>query len=77
VLLRDDGEQRVIRCAHAGVFADGRAAARRRDRPRHHRERQVERLKADFIATVLARAAHAGHARSRATPTCCAGAATP
>ena len=52
VLLRRDGERRVIRCAHAGVFADGRLA---RDVVIVHditRERQVERLKADFIATV-------------------------
>jgi PAS domain S-box-containing protein len=52
VLLRHDGEQRVVRCAHAGVFADGELL---RDVVIVHditRERQVERLKADFIATV-------------------------
>jgi PAS domain S-box-containing protein len=52
VLMRRDGEQRVVRCAHAGVFADGELA---RDVVIVHditRERQVERLKADFIATV-------------------------
>ena len=52
VLHRDDGEQRVIRCAHAGVFAEGQLT---RDVVIVHditRERQVERLKADFIATV-------------------------
>lgn len=51
-LQRDDGEQRVIRCAHAGVFAEGELL---RDVVIVHditRERQVERLKADFIATV-------------------------
>ena len=52
VLKRPDGEQRVVRCAHAGVFADGELI---RDVVIVHditRERQVERLKADFIATV-------------------------
>jgi PAS domain S-box-containing protein len=52
VLQREDGEQRVVRCAHAGVFADGELT---RDVVIVHditRERQVERLKADFIATV-------------------------
>ena len=52
VLRRDDGEQRVIRCAHAGVFSEGELT---RDVVIVHditRERQVERLKADFIATV-------------------------
>ncbi len=51
-LLRTDGEQRVIRCAHAGVFDDDELV---RDVVIVHdvtRERQVERLKADFIATV-------------------------
>ena len=51
-LLRDDGEQRVLRCAHAAVFADGMLT---RDVVLVHditREQQVERLKADFIATV-------------------------
>jgi PAS domain S-box-containing protein len=51
-LRRDDGEQRVVRCAHAGVFAEGQLT---RDVVIVHditRERQVERLKADFIATV-------------------------
>ncbi len=56
VLLRDDGEQRVVRCAFAGVF-DSTApdAALQRVVVIVHdvtRERQVERLKADFIATV-------------------------
>jgi PAS domain S-box-containing protein len=52
VLRRQDGEQRIIRCAHAGVFADGVLV---RDVVIVHdvtREKQVERLKADFIATV-------------------------
>ena len=52
VLHRANGEERVVRCAHAGVFADG---ALSRDVVMVHditRERQVERLKADFIATV-------------------------
>jgi PAS domain S-box-containing protein len=52
VLTRDDGEMRNIRCAHAGVF-DGDELVR--DVIMLHdvtRERQVERLKADFIATV-------------------------
>ena len=51
-LLRSDGEQRVIRCAHAGAFDEGVLT---RDVVIVHdvtRERQVERLKADFIATV-------------------------
>jgi PAS domain S-box-containing protein len=52
-VLRDDGEQRVVRCAHAGAFdKDGTLV---RDVVIVHdvtRERQVERLKADFIATV-------------------------
>src|SRR3954468_6028595 len=52
-VLRDDGEQRVVRCAHAGAFdPDGTL---QRDVVIVHdvtRERQVERLKADFIATV-------------------------
>ena len=51
-LRRPDGEQRVVRCAHAGVFARGVLV---RDVVIVHdvtRERQVERLKADFIATV-------------------------
>ncbi|MDT7570941.1 MAG: hypothetical protein QOE05_1115 [Actinomycetota bacterium] len=53
IVLRDDGEKRVVRCAHAGAFAaDGTLM---RDVVIVHdvtRERQVERLKADFIATV-------------------------
>ena len=52
-LQRDDGEQRVVRCAHAGVFDELGVLAR--DVVIVHdvtRERQVERLKADFIATV-------------------------
>jgi PAS domain S-box-containing protein len=53
LLRRDDGEQRIISCAHAGVFdEDGRLV---RDVVLVHdvtRERQVERMKADFIATV-------------------------
>ena len=49
---RPDGEQREVRCAHAGAFADGRLD---RDVVIVHdvtRQRQVERLKADFLATV-------------------------
>jgi PAS domain S-box-containing protein len=49
---RDDGEQRVVRCAHAAAFEDGVLV---RDVVIVHdvtRERRVERLKADFIATV-------------------------
>jgi PAS domain S-box-containing protein len=52
LLRRDDGEQRVISCAHAGVFEEGELV---RDVVIVHdvtRERQVERMKADFIATV-------------------------
>jgi signal transduction histidine kinase len=52
-VLRDDGEQRVVRCAHAGAFANDGTLLR--DVVIVHdvtRERQVERLKADFIATV-------------------------
>jgi len=51
-LLRDDGEQRVLRLGHAAAFTDGVLT---RDVVIVHditRERQVERLKADFIATV-------------------------
>jgi PAS domain S-box-containing protein len=51
-LLRPDGEQRVVRCSHAGVFTGSVLV---RDVVIVHdvtRERQVERLKADFIATV-------------------------
>ncbi len=56
-LLREDGEQRVVRCAFAGVFdaAPGEQAVLQRVVVIVHdvtRERQVERLKADFIATV-------------------------
>ena len=53
VVTRDDGEQRVVRCAHAGAFDEDGSLAR--DVVIIHdvtRERQVERLKADFIATV-------------------------
>ncbi|HVM26719.1 MAG TPA: ATP-binding protein [Mycobacteriales bacterium] len=53
VLDRSDGEARVVRCAHAGVF--DASGALERDVVLLHdvtRERQVERLKADFIATV-------------------------
>jgi PAS domain S-box-containing protein len=52
-LTRDDGEQRVVRCAHAAVFDEDGVLVR--DVVIIHdvtRERQVERLKADFIATV-------------------------
>ena len=52
-LRRSDGDVRVVRCAHAGVFAEGGTLDR--DVVLLHdvtRERQVERLKADFIATV-------------------------
>jgi signal transduction histidine kinase len=52
-VLRDDGEQRVVRCAHAAVYDDDGLLVR--DVVIVHdvtRERQVERLKADFIATV-------------------------
>jgi PAS domain S-box-containing protein len=52
-VLRDDGQQRVVRCAHAAAYDDeGRLV---RDVVIVHdvtREREVERLKADFIATV-------------------------
>jgi PAS domain S-box-containing protein len=53
LVTRTDGEARVVRCAHAGVFDDDGALDR--DVVLLHdvtRERQVERLKADFIATV-------------------------
>ena len=52
-VLRDDGEQRVVRCAHAAAFDED--GTLQRDVVIVHditRERQVERLKADFIATV-------------------------
>jgi signal transduction histidine kinase len=51
-VVRPDGEQRWVRCAHAGLFDDGRLV---RDVVIVHdvtRQREVERLKADFIATV-------------------------
>ncbi len=51
-VVRPDGEQRWVRCAHAGLFDEGRLV---RDVVIVHdvtREREVERLKADFIATV-------------------------
>jgi signal transduction histidine kinase len=50
--VRPDGEQRWVRCSHAGLFDDGRLV---RDVVIVHdvtRQREVERLKADFIATV-------------------------
>jgi signal transduction histidine kinase len=53
VLHRADGEARVVRFAHAGVFDEH--GGLERDVVLLHdvtRERQVERLKADFIATV-------------------------
>lgn len=51
-VVRADGEQRWLRCSHAGIF-DGDVLTR--DVVIAHdvtRERQVDRLKADFIATV-------------------------
>lgn len=51
-MLRDSGEQRVLRLGHAAAFTEGVLT---RDVVIVHditRERQVERLKADFIATV-------------------------
>jgi PAS domain S-box-containing protein len=51
-LIRPDGEQRTVRCAHAATFLDGYLV---RDVVNVHdltRERQVERLKTDFVATV-------------------------
>jgi PAS domain S-box-containing protein len=51
-VVRPDGEQRWLRCSHAAIF-DGPALTR--DVVIAHdvtRERQVDRLKADFIATV-------------------------
>lgn len=53
-LLRGDGEQRVVRAAFAGAFSPDRAELQRVVVIAHDvtRERQVERLKADFIATV-------------------------
>jgi len=51
-VIRTDEDQRWTRCAHAGVFEDGRLV---RDVVIVHdvtRERRVDRLKADFIATV-------------------------
>jgi PAS domain S-box-containing protein len=53
VVHRPDGETRVVRCSHSAVFADD--GTLERDVVLMHdvtRERQVERLKADFIATV-------------------------
>jgi PAS domain S-box-containing protein len=50
--VRPDGEERWVRCSHAGLFDDGRLL---RDVVIVHdvtRQREVERLKADFIATV-------------------------
>ena len=51
-LLRDDGEQRVVRCAHAGAFDGHELVSDVVIVSDVTRERQVERLKADFIATV-------------------------
>ncbi len=51
-LVRSDGEERWVRCSHAGLFDDGRLV---RDVVIVHdvtRQREVDRLKADFIATV-------------------------
>lgn len=51
-IVRPDGEQRWLRCSHAAIF-DGNVLSR--DVVIAHdvtRERQVDRLKADFIATV-------------------------
>jgi signal transduction histidine kinase len=51
-IVRPDGEERWVRCSHAGLFDDGRLV---RDVVIVHdvtRQREVERLKADFIATV-------------------------
>lgn len=52
-IVRPDGEQRWVRCAHAGSFdADGLLV---RDVVNVHdltRQRQADRLKTDFIATV-------------------------
>ncbi|MEO6714436.1 MAG: ATP-binding protein, partial [Mycobacteriales bacterium] len=51
-VIRADGEQRWLRCSHAAIF-DGDVLSR--DVVIAHdvtRERQVDRLKADFIATV-------------------------
>lgn len=51
-VVRPDGEQRWLRCSHAAIF-DGDVLSR--DVVIAHditRERQVDRLKADFIATV-------------------------
>jgi PAS domain S-box-containing protein len=50
--VRPDGEQRWVRCSHAGLFDDGRLV---RDVVIVHdvtKQKEVERLKADFIATV-------------------------
>ena len=51
-IVRPDGEERWVRCSHAGLFDDGRLV---RDVVIVHdvtRQREVDRLKADFIATV-------------------------
>lgn len=52
-ILRDDGERRSVRCAHAAVFDEQGHVLR--DVVNVHdltRERRVERLKSDFVATV-------------------------
>ena len=52
VVQRPDGQPRTVRCAHAAVFESGALV---RDVVLVHdvtREREVERLKADFVATV-------------------------
>jgi len=52
-VMQPDGEMRSIRCSHSGIFDDHGNLVR--DVVIVHdltRERQVERLKADFIATV-------------------------
>ncbi len=56
-LLRPDGEQRWIRASHAAVFADGQDGTPELTQDvvlvyDVTKARQVERLKADFIATV-------------------------
>jgi PAS domain S-box-containing protein len=52
-IIRPDGERRSVRCAHAATFDDNGGLIRNVVNVHDlTRERQVERLKSDFVATV-------------------------